>query len=116
MKIPQIVLGNLWMLLYNNDHLWGFSFPRKCYVKMNVYNLYSIRLNSRAAQLTLFLYSLAIFFSYALQFYVLMEILGKNVIAPRVPERWFNTADFLTRILLNIITGEKHLTYHVTRD
>jgi hypothetical protein len=53
---------------------------------------------------TLFLYSLAIFFSYALQFYVVMEILGPNVIAPRVPARWYGTVDFFTRIGLNVFT------------
>ena len=63
----------------------------------------------RAAQVTLFLYSLAIFFSYALQFYVGMEILGRNVIAPAVPDRWLNTADFFTRIVLNVITRNQCL-------
>ena len=31
--------------------------------------------------------SLAIFFSYALQFYVVMDIIGPNIIKPRVSDR-----------------------------
>jgi len=57
-----------------------------------------------AAQLTLCLFSLAIFFSYALQFYVVMEILGPNVLQPRVPERWYALTDFSVRIGLNLFT------------
>jgi len=56
------------------------------------------------AQLTLCLFSLAIFFSYALQFYVVMEILGPNVLQPRVPERWYCLTDFSVRIGLNLFT------------
>ena len=29
------------------------------------------------------------FFSYTLQFYVVMEILGPNVLRPRVSEEWY---------------------------
>lgn len=57
-----------------------------------------------AAQVTLALFSLAIFFSYALQFYVVMEILGPNVLRPNVSERWYSTADFLSRIFINVFT------------
>lgn len=57
-----------------------------------------------AAQVTLALFSLAIFFSYALQFYVVMEILGPNVLRPNVSERWYSTADFFSRIVINVFT------------
>lgn len=56
------------------------------------------------AQICLLLFSLSIFFSYALQFYVLMEILGPNVIRPRVPQRWFTLSEYSTRIIINIFT------------
>ena len=56
--------------------------------------------------MTLLFYSLAIFFSYALQFYVVMEIVGKNVIAPKVPERWLNFADVTARIVLNVFVSK----------
>ena len=46
---------------------------------------------------TLLLLSLAVFFSYALQFYVLMEILGPNVLRPRVSEEWYNLTEFFVR-------------------
>ena len=59
--------------------------------------------DNTAAQVTLFLYSLAIFFSYALQFYVVMEIVGKNILVQKVPERWLKVVDFVTRILLNVL-------------
>ena len=55
-------------------------------------------------QVTLLLLSLAVFFSYALQFYVLMEILGPNVIRPRVSKRWYSTTEYAVRVLINIIT------------
>ena len=58
----------------------------------------------RAAQVTLALFSIAIFFSYALQFYVVMEIMGPNLLRPNVPERWYNVSDFTLRIVLNIFT------------
>ena len=48
-------------------------------------------------QVTLLLLSLAVFFSYALQFYVLMEILGPNVLRPRVSEEWYSITEFFVR-------------------
>jgi len=57
-----------------------------------------------AAQICLALFSLSIFFSYALQFYVLMEIFGPNVIKPLVPDRWYSPTEYLTRVILNVIT------------
>jgi len=57
------------------------------------------------AQSALAMFSLAIFFSYALQFYVVMDILGPNVIRPNVSsDRMFNVVEFLTRIGLNVFT------------
>jgi len=57
------------------------------------------------AQSALAMFSLAIFFSYALQFYVVMDILGPNVIRPHVSsDRMFNIVEFLTRIGLNVFT------------
>ena len=57
------------------------------------------------AQSALAMFSLAIFFSYALQFYVVMDILGPNVIRPNVSsDRMFNIVEFLTRIGLNVLT------------
>jgi len=57
------------------------------------------------AQSALAMFSLAIFFSYALQFYVVMDILGPNVIRPNVSsDRMFNIVEFLTRIGLNVFT------------
>ena len=56
--------------------------------------------------MTLLFYSLAIFFSYALQFYVVMEIVVKNVIAPKVPERLINFADVTARIVLNVFVSK----------
>ena len=58
----------------------------------------------RPAQIALLLFSVSIFFSYALQFYVLMEIVGPNVIRPLVPEQWYSVSDYTTRIVINIIT------------
>ena len=37
------------------------------------------------------------FFSYTLQFYVVMEILGPNVLRPRVSEEWYNLTEFFVR-------------------
>ena len=54
--------------------------------------------------MTLLLLSLAVFFSYALQFYVLMEILGPNVIRPRVSKKWYSTTEYAVRVLINVIT------------
>ena len=58
----------------------------------------------RLAQVTLLLMSLAVFFSYALQFYVLMEVLGPNVIQPRVSRRWYSLTEYSVRVIINIFT------------
>ena len=54
--------------------------------------------------MTLLLLSLAVFFSYALHFYVLMEILGPNVIRARVTEEWYFLTEFAVRVILNVVT------------
>jgi len=36
---------------------------------------------------------------------VLIEIFAPNVIKPRVPERWYSAAEYLARILINLLTG-----------
>ena len=41
--------------------------------------------------------SLSVFFSYTLQFYVVMEILGPNVLRPRVSEEWYPLTEFSIR-------------------
>jgi hypothetical protein len=37
-----------------------------------------------------------------------MEIVGKNIIAEKVPERWCSLVDFFARIVLNMFVS-KHL-------
>ena len=37
------------------------------------------------------------FFSYTLQFYVVMEILGPNVLRPRVSKEWYPLTEFSIR-------------------
>jgi len=56
------------------------------------------------AQICLLLFSVSIFFSYALQFYVLMEIVSPNILRPLVSDRWFSATEYMTRIIINIIT------------
>lgn len=60
--------------------------------------------NDILAQSALLMFSLAIFFSYALQFYVVMDIIGPNIIKPRVSDRMYLTVDYLTRIFITIFT------------
>eukprot|EP00088_Acartia_fossae_P007143 TRINITY_DN13325_c0_g1_i1.p1 TRINITY_DN13325_c0_g1~~TRINITY_DN13325_c0_g1_i1.p1 ORF type:complete len:518 (-),score=24.62 TRINITY_DN13325_c0_g1_i1:787-2340(-) len=60
--------------------------------------------NDILAQSSLLMFSLAIFFSYALQFYVVMDIIGPNIIKPRVSDRMYSTVEYLTRILLTVFT------------
>jgi hypothetical protein len=55
------------------------------------------------------LFSLAVFFSYALQFYVLMEIIGPKLIEPRVSDRWYRPTEYATRVFLNVLTCKSHL-------
>ena len=62
------------------------------------------------------LFSVSIFFSYALQFYVLMEIVGPKVIRPLVPEQWYSVSDYTTRIVINIITCKCRIYYRTLCD
>jgi len=56
-----------------------------------------------AAQITLCLYSMAIFFSYSLQFYVVIDIINRNIWSKY--SGWkYHVADFLSRFVLNTIT------------
>ena len=56
------------------------------------------------AQLALCMFSIAIFFSYVLQFYVVMDIIGPNIIKPNVPDRMYPAVEFITRVVLNVLT------------
>ena len=62
--------------------------------------------NSPIAEMSLGMFSLAIFFSYALQFYVVMDIIGPNILKPACSERMYPIVEFLTRVLLNVFTRE----------
>ena len=68
----------------------------------------SITLNlpgkSPLAEMSLGMFSLAIFFSYALQFYVVMDIIGPNILQPACSEGVYPYVEFLTRILVNMFT------------
>jgi len=110
MRCPKDMLG------YNGVLNTSMTLVSALYIAMGFYGYLrfgedidaSITLNlpasDIAAQLTLALFSIAIFFSYALQFYVVMEIMGPNLLQPNVPERWYNASDFALRIVLNIFT------------
>jgi len=56
------------------------------------------------AQSALAMFSVAIFFSYALQFYVVMDIIGPNIIKPNVSNRMYPFVEFMTRVFLNVLT------------
>ena len=56
------------------------------------------------AEAALAMFSIAIFFSYALQFYVVMDIIGPNIIKPNVSDRMYPFVEWLTRVLLNVLT------------
>merc|ERR1711892_1218475 len=56
------------------------------------------------AQLALCMFSIAIFFSYALQFYVVMDIIGPNIIKPNVSDRMYPFVEWITRVLLTVLT------------
>ena len=68
----------------------------------------SITLNlpesSPMAKMALAMFSVAIFFSYALQFYVVMDIIGPNILKPRCSDRMFPYVEFSTRVLINVFT------------
>merc|ERR1712141_291217 len=110
MRRPKDMLG------WNGVLMTSMGLVAALYVAMGFYGYLrygeeikaSITLNlppgDIAAQIALFLFSLSIFFSYALQFYVLIEILAPNVIKPLVNERWYSLVEYIVRIVLNIIT------------
>ena len=66
--------------------------PCKCNLSTN-YNVFLCFF----LQATLLVLSFDVFFSYTLQFYVVMEILGPNVLRPRVSEEWYPLTEFSIR-------------------
>ena len=70
----------------------------------------SITLNlpadSPLAELAMAMFSIAIFFSFALQFYVVMDIIGPNLIRPATSDATFPWVEQLVRVLLNVLTRE----------
>ena len=55
------------------------------------------------------MYIVDIFFTYAVQFYVVMDIVGPNLVRPAVGERMYPYAEHGMRILVNIFTCESEL-------
>ena len=77
------------------------------YLRYGGHIMSSITLNlpeSPLAEIALLMFSVAIFFSYALQFYVVMDIIGPNILKPVLSDRMYPYAEFLTRVLLNLFT------------
>ena len=70
----------------------------------------SITLNlpngSPLAELAMAMFSVAIFFSFALQFYVVMDIIGPNIIRPATSDATYPWVEQLVRVLLNVLTRE----------
>ncbi len=66
-------------------------------------------------QVVLILFCFAIFISYAIQFYVLMDVIQRSLIVPRLGEtgRWRMTVEYLVRMLVNVITCEYRYMFHV---
>ena len=62
---------------------------------------------SPLAEIALLMFSVAIFFSYALQFYVVMDIIGPNILKPMVSDRTYPYAEFFTRVFINLFTRKK---------
>jgi len=74
------------------------------------FTLQSLLLVLSAALCVLVLFSFSIFFSYALQFYVLMDIVQRNFIYTRVPPDKPGkrlAIEYAARIGLNVITCEQ---------
>ncbi len=72
---------------------------------MEAKNTGIIVLYFRLAEAVLVLFSFAIFFSYTLQFYVLIDVLLRNWVTPRISEGWRrDLADYLLRVVVNLIT------------
>ena len=78
------------------------------YLRYGEDTMASITLNlpadSPLAQLAMAMFSVAIFFSFALQFYVVMDIIGPNILKPLVSDRTYPYAEFFTRVFLNLFT------------
>ena len=52
------------------------------------------------------MFVLAVFLSYALQYYVVMEIAGPNLIEPFVSRPFYLFAEYLFRSVLNVLISE----------
>ena len=79
------------------------------YLRYGAETAASITLNlpqSPLAEMALGMFSVAIFFSYALQFYVVMDIIGPNLIRPHTSDAAFPWVEQAVRVLLNVITRE----------
>ena len=80
------------------------------YLRYGADTMASITLNlptdSPLAQLAMAMFSVAIFFSFALQFYVVMDIIGPNLIRPATSDAAYPWVEQLVRVLLNVITRE----------
>ena len=77
------------------------------YLRYGEHIMSSITLNlpeSPLAEIALLMFSVAIFFSYALQFYVVMDIIGPNILKPLVSDRMYPYAEFSTRVFVNLFT------------
>ena len=77
------------------------------YLRYGNHIMSSVTLNlpeSPLAEIALLMFSVAIFFSYALQFYVVMDIIGPNILKPLVSDTTYPYAEFLTRVFLNLFT------------
>ena len=66
----------------------------------------NLPINDILTQVVLCLFCFAIFISYALQFYVIIDIVQRNFLLPRLGEesRWLVPAEMLVRILINLVT------------
>ena len=110
MKNPGSMLGNTGVLnksmsivfiLYSAMGVCGYLKYGKDVQATIIHNL---PMNELGGQLIMATFSVAIFISYALQFYVIMEIIRKNLLNPKWDGWSLELLDFLCRILLNLIT------------
>ena len=85
-----IAMGSFGYLRYGND--------TKSSITLNLPQ------ESPLAEISLGMFSLAIFFSYALQFYVVMDIIGPNILKPACSEGVYPFAEFFSRVLINVLT------------
>ena len=80
------------------------------YLRYGADTMASITLNlpagSPLAELAMAMFSVAIFFSFALQFYVVMDIIGPNIIRPATSDASYPWVEQLVRVLLNVLTRE----------